>query len=110
MVCVPIEFENEWDYDAGLVQRQSVTFNRDEGPRETSMAALGKLGPAFRSGGTVTAGNASQRSDGAAAVIVMERASAERRGIQPLARFVGFAVAGVRPDIMGIGPVVAIPK
>ena len=107
---VPIDVEYEWVDDAGRVQRQSVTFNRDEGPRETSMEALGKLRPAFQSGGTVTAGNASQRSDGAAAVIVMERASAERRGIQPLARFVGFAVAGVRPDIMGIGPVVAILK
>ncbi|TMF04353.1 MAG: acetyl-CoA C-acyltransferase [Chloroflexi bacterium] len=107
---VPIDVEYEWVDDAGRVQRQSVTFNRDEGPRETSMEALGKLRPAFQSGGTVTAGNASQRSDGAAAVIVMERASAERRGIQPLARFVGFAVAGVRPDIMGIGPIVAIPK
>ena len=107
---VPIDVEYEWVDDAGRVQRQSVTFKRDEGPRETSMEALGKLRPAFQSGGTVTAGNASQRSDGAAAVIVMERASAERRGIQPLARFVGFAVAGVRPDIMGIGPIVAIPK
>jgi acetyl-CoA acyltransferase len=107
---VPIDVAYEWVDDAGRIRRQSVTFKRDEGPRETSMEALGKLRPAFQNGGTVTAGNASQRSDGAAAVVVMERASAERRGIQPLARFVGFAVAGVRPDIMGIGPVVAIPK
>jgi len=107
---VPIDVDYEWVDDAGRIQRQSVTFKRDEGPRETSMEALAKLRPAFQNGGTVTAGNASQRSDGAAAVVVMERASAERRGIQPLARFVGFAVAGVRPDVMGIGPVVAIPK
>ena len=107
---VPIDVAYEWVDDAGRIRRQSVTFKRDEGPRETSMEALGKLRPAFQNEGTVTAGNASQRSDGAAAVVVMERASAERRGIQPLARFVGFAVAGVRPDVMGIGPVVAIPK
>jgi acetyl-CoA acyltransferase len=107
---VPIDVEYEWVDQSGRVQRQRVTFKRDEGPRETSMEALGKLRPAFQNGGTVTAGNSSQRSDAAAAVVVMERASAERRGIQPLARFVGFAVAGVRPDIMGIGPVVAIPK
>jgi acetyl-CoA acyltransferase len=107
---VPIDVEYGWVDQSGRVQRQRVTFKRDEGPRETSMEALGKLRPAFQNGGTVTAGNSSQRSDAAAAVVVMERASAERRGIQPLARFVGFAVAGVRPDIMGIGPVVAIPK
>jgi len=93
---VPIDVEYEWVDDGGRVQHQSVTFKRDEGPRATSMEALGKLKPAFQNGGTVTAGNSSQRSDGAAAVVVMERASAERRGIQPLARFVGFAVAGVR--------------
>jgi acetyl-CoA acyltransferase len=107
---VPIDVDYEWVDDGGNVQRRTVTFKRDEGPRETSMEALSKLRPAFQNGGTVTAGNASQRSDGAAAVVVMERASAERRGIQPLARFVGFAVAGVRPEVMGIGPVVAIPK
>jgi acetyl-CoA acyltransferase len=107
---VPIDVEYGWVDQSGRVQRQRVTVKRDEGPRETSMEALGKLRPAFQNGGTVTAGNSSQRSDAAAAVVVMERASAERRGIQPLARFVGFAVAGVRPDVMGIGPVVAIPK
>lgn len=74
------------------------------------MEALAKLKPAFQQGGTVTAGNASQRSDGAAAVVVMEREEAERRGLEPLARFVGFALGGVPPEIMGIGPAVAIPR
>jgi acetyl-CoA acyltransferase len=64
----------------------------------------------FKQGGTITAGNSSQRSDGAAAVVVMERERAERLGLRPLARFVGFAVAGVAPEVMGIGPTVAIPK
>ena len=74
--------------------------------RSTSATVL----PAFQQGGTVTAGNASQRSDGAAAVVVMERGEAERRGLEPMARFLGFAVGGVRPEGMGIGPSVAIPK
>jgi acetyl-CoA acyltransferase len=71
---------------------------------------LAKLPTVFQQGGTVTAGNSSQRSDGAAAVVVLEREEAERRGLTPLARFVGFAVGGVRPEVMGIGPAVAIPK
>ncbi len=86
-------------------------FKRDEGPRaDTSLEALAKLKPAFREGGTVTAGNSSQMSDGAAAVIIMSRAKAEALGLKPLARFISFAVGGVPPEIMGIGPVVAIPK
>jgi acetyl-CoA acyltransferase len=92
------------------VTREFV-FERDEGPRsDTSMDALGKLKPAFKANGTVTAGNASQMSDGAAAVVVMSEEKARAMGIQPLARFVAFAAAGVRPEIMGIGPVQAIPK
>jgi len=78
--------------------------------RETSLDALAKLKPAFKAGGSVTAGNSSPLSDGAAAVIVMERAKAEQLGLLPLARFVGFAVAGVRPEVMGVGPIKAVPK
>src|SRR5580692_238034 len=86
-------------------------FTKDEGPRaDTSPEALAKLKPVFQSDGTVTAGNSSQTSDGAAAAIVMSDKKAEELGLKPMARFVSFAVAGVPPEIMGIGPVVAIPK
>lgn len=86
-------------------------FSLDEGPRaDTSMEALGRLRPVFRNGGSVTAGNASQMSDGAAATVVMSEAMASRLGAEPLARMVGFAVAGVPPALMGIGPVPAIEK
>src|SRR5881396_2874008 len=86
-------------------------FATDEGPRrDTSMEALQNLKPAFKAEGTVTAGNASQMSDGAGAVIVMSEAKAKDMGLQPLARFVAYATAGVRPEVMGIGPVEAIPK
>lgn len=107
---VPLDVELDWVDEAGEPRRFKTTFQRDEGPRDTSAEALANLKPAFQNGGTVTAGNASQRSDGAAAVVVMERGEAERRGLTPLARFVGFAVGGVRPEVMGIGPTVAIPK
>ena len=91
--------------------RKTFTFKRDEGPRaDTSLPALAKLKPAFKEGGTVTAGTASQMSDGAAAVIVMSRARAESLGLKPLVRFISFAVGGVPPELMGIGPVVAVPK
>ncbi|MCA8962272.1 MAG: acetyl-CoA C-acyltransferase [Planctomycetes bacterium] len=87
------------------------TFDRDEGPRaESSLEALARLRPVFRTGGTVTAGNSSQTSDGAGAVVVASRAVAEELGVRPLATFRGFAVAGVPPEIMGIGPVEAVPK
>ena len=95
---------------AGELQHMETTFGRDEGPRDTSAEKLANLKPAFQQDGTVTAGNSSQRSDGAAAVVVMDREEAERRGLTPLVRFVGFAVGGVRPEVMGIGPTVAIPK
>ena len=89
----------------------SAAFTQDEGPRaDTSLEALAKLKPVFQSDGTVTAGNSSQTSDGAAAAIVMSHKKAEELGLKPMARFVSFAVAGVPPEIMGIGPVVAIPK
>jgi acetyl-CoA acyltransferase len=91
--------------------KRSFTFKRDEGPRaDTSIDALSKLRAVFKEGGTVTAGNSSQMSDGAAGVIVMSRAKAESLGIQPLVRFVGYAVGGVAPELMGIGPTVAVPK
>ena len=88
-----------------------MTFGQDEGPRrDTSVEALGKLRPAFHTAGTVTAGNSSQMSDGAAAVLVTSAALARERGLPPLARFVGFATAGVEPERFGIGPVPAIRK
>ena len=87
------------------------TFDTDEGPRrDTSLEALARLKPAFRAEGTVTAGNASQMSDGAAAVVVMSNEKARSMGLTPLARFVAYATAGVPPEVMGIGPVEAIPK
>ena len=93
------------------VESASAMFTKDEGPRaDTSPEALAKLKPVFQSDGTVTAGNSSQTSDGAAAAIVMSDKKAEELGLKPMARFVSFAVAGVPPEIMGIGPVVAIPK
>ena len=107
---VPLDVELAWVDDNGEVHHDETTFERDEGPRDTSMEKLAKLPTVFQEGGTVTAGNSSQRSDGAAAVVVMEREEAERRGLTPLVRFVGFAVGGVRPEVMGIGPTVAIPK
>jgi len=83
----------------------------DEGPRrDTSPEALAKLKPAFAARGSITAGNSSQTSDGAAAVVLMSEAALTRCNLRPLGRFVGYAVAGVPPDIMGIGPVKAIPK
>jgi acetyl-CoA acyltransferase len=86
-------------------------LERDEGPRaDTSLEALAKLKAVFHASGTVTAGNSSQTSDGAAAAIVMSDTRARELGLKPKARFVSFAVAGVPPEIMGIGPVNAIPK
>jgi acetyl-CoA acyltransferase len=91
--------------------KKNFTVKRDEGPRaDTNMQALSKLRPAFKEGGTVTAGNSSQMSDGAAAVMVMSARRATDLGLEPLARFVSFAVGGVPPELMGIGPVIAIPK
>ena len=91
--------------------RQEVTFTIDEGPRaDTSIDALASLKPAFHVRGTVTAGNSSQMSDGAAAAVVMSAERAQALAIQPLARFVSFATAGYKPEEMGLGPVFAIPK
>jgi acetyl-CoA acyltransferase len=89
----------------------TTLFETDEGPRaDTSMAALAKLKPAFHARGTTTAGNSSQTSDGAAAAIVMSGERARALGVKPMARFLGFAAAGVPAEIMGIGPAYAIPK
>ncbi|UCD98279.1 MAG: acetyl-CoA C-acyltransferase [Chloroflexota bacterium] len=97
--------------NGGKLIKREFTFQRDEGPRaDTSLEALAKLKPAFKEGGTVTAGNSSQMSDGAAGVIVMSRARAEELGLKPLVKFVAYAVGGVAPELMGIGPTVAVPK
>lgn len=110
VVPVPVEIVEPGGNGGGAIRR-SYTVTRDEGPRaDTSVQALAKLKPAFKEGGTVTAGNSSQMSDGAAAVIIMSRAKAEALGLRPLVRFVSFAVGGVPPELMGIGPIVAIPK
>ena len=90
---------------------KTVTFDTDEGPRrDTDLAALGKLKPAFAAEGTVTAGNASQMSDGAAVTVLVSAGRAKELGLRPIARLVAYAVAGVPPELMGIGPVEAIPK
>lgn len=108
---VPVDVAVEYVDEKGRLQCSKTIFARDEGPRrETSLEGLAKLKPVFKVKGTVTAGNSSQRSDGAAAVVVMERGKADELGLEPLARFMGFAVAGCRPEVMGIGPLYSIPK
>jgi acetyl-CoA C-acetyltransferase len=98
------------DKQTGVTRQQSVTLAADEGNRPgTTIEGLSALKP-VREGGTITAGNASQLSDGASACVVMEASLAAKRGLQPLGRYLGMAVAGTRPDEMGIGPVFAIPK
>jgi acetyl-CoA acyltransferase len=108
---VPLEVEVIDAGDKGGLVSRTFIFKRDEGPRaDTSLEALAKLRPAFKEGGTVTAGNSSQMSDGAAGVIVMSSEKAEALGLKPLVRFVAYAVKGVAPELMGIGPIAAIPK
>ena len=95
----------------GTKIENKYVFNVDEGPRrDTTLEALANLKPAFRQGGTVTAGNSSQTSDGAAAVVVMDHERAKAMGLKPLVKMRAFAVAGVPPEMMGIGPIEAIPK
>lgn len=107
----PVEVEEVLPGGKGKMVTSKFTVNRDEGPRlDSSIMSLAKLRPAFKAGGTVTAGNSSQMSDGAAAVVITSRSKAEAIGLKPLARFISFAVAGVQPELMGIGPIVAIPK
>ncbi len=99
------------DLASGEIKHRKKTAENDEGPRaDTTMETLAKLRTVFAAKGSVTAGNASQMSDGAGAVILMSERAMKKYNIQPLARFVSFAVAGVPPEIMGIGPIKAIPK
>jgi len=108
---LPLEFEEVFLDPGGRLMREKVIFDADEHlRRDTTLEALAKLKPAFKQDGTVTPGNASPLSDGAAGVMVMEGETAAKLGMTPLARFVGFNVAGVRPEIMGIGPVEAVPR
>ena len=103
-------FVDEFD-EGGRVRRKEIVFAQDEGPRtDTSVEGLAKLRAVFHVNGTVTAGNSSQMSDGAAACVVMSADKAKELGVTPLARFVSFATAGCLPEEMGIGPVYAIPK
>jgi acetyl-CoA acyltransferase len=108
IVPVPVSFTTP---NGSKPKRQEIIFKTDEGPRaDTSLEALLALKPAFHAKGTVTAGNSSQMSDGAAAAVVMSADRAKQLGIKPLARFVSFATAGYKPEEMGLGPVFAIPK
>ncbi len=107
---VPVEIQEVWVED-GERRTQTFTLDRDEHMRpDTTLEGLAKLKPVFKQNGTVTAGNSSPLSDGAAGVIVMSREKAEALGLKPRLIFRHFAVAGVRPEVMGIGPVEAIPK
>ena len=108
VVAVPVSFTTP---NGSKPKRQELVFKKDEGPRaDTSLEALLSLKPAFHAKGTVTAGNSSQMSDGAAAAVVMSADRAKALGIKPLARYVSFATAGYKPEEMGLGPVFAIPK
>jgi acetyl-CoA acyltransferase len=108
---VPVPVKEKKVTAGGEVEETNFHFDKDEGPRrDTSNEILAKLNPVFKQGGTVTAGNSSQMNDAAAAVVVMSREKAEELGLKPLAKYHGFSVAGVPPEIMGIGPVEAVPK
>jgi acetyl-CoA acyltransferase len=108
---LPMKVEQVYLDAKGKKQKKEYVVDTDEGPRaDTSLEALSKLKPAFAAGGVVTAGNSSQTSDGAAFVVVMSESMVKELGLQPLARLVSCASAGVHPRIMGIGPVAAIPK
>jgi acetyl-CoA acyltransferase len=107
---VPVEVVRYAAGPDGAVVEERFTQRADEGPRVTSVEALAALRPAFKRGGTVTAGNASQTTDGAAMSVVMSADRAKDLGLQPLLRLVSFAVGGVDPGVMGIGPVVAVPR
>ena len=108
---VPITVEQTFINENGKKETKSYVVSKDEGPRAgTSVAALGNLKPVFAADGSVTAGNSSQMSDGAAFVLIMSEAMVKELGVTPIARLVNFASAGVEPRLMGIGPVKAIPK
>ncbi len=103
--------ENVPDLASGRIVARARSFDRDEGPRsDTSSDGLAKLKPVFAAKGSVTAGNSSQTSDGAGAAVVVSERVLRELGLTPLARWVGFAVGGVAPEVMGVGPLVAIPK
>jgi acetyl-CoA acyltransferase len=107
----PVSVELTTPKSNGQTQTNRFEFKVDEGVRhDTSLEALARLRPVFKEGGTVTAGNSSQMSDGASALLVMSLAKAESLGLQPLVRFISYGVGGVPPEIMGIGPVKAVPK
>lgn len=108
---VPVEVVKHFVDENNKAQEKKFLFEMDEGVRKgTTIETLAKLRPAFNVRGSVTAGNASQTSDGAGAVLVMDREVAEAQGLKPIAKFRSFAVGGVAPDVMGIGPIVAVPK
>ncbi len=108
---VPIEIEHTYVDDSGRKATDKYTVTRDEGPRaDTSPEALARLRPVFAEGGSVTAGNSSQMSDGAAFTLVMSEDMVKELGLEPVARLVNYAAVGVEPRIMGIGPIKAIPK
>lgn len=110
IVSVAID-ENYYDANSSSMKKRFFVVDSDEGPRaDTTMDALAKLKPVFAAGGSVTAGNSSQTSDGAAFVMVVSEAFLKRHNLKPIARLVSFATAGVPPRIMGIGPVAAVPK
>ncbi len=108
---IPVPVADSWLDEESVVHQRELLFDTDEGVRfDSTLASLTRLKPVFKAAGTVTAGNSSQTSDGAAAVVIMSERAAAAAGLKPLARFVSFAVAGVPPEIMGIGPVAAVPK
>ena len=108
---VPIDIEEVYVDDNGKKATRTYTVDRDEGPRaDTSLEALAKLRPVFANNGSVTAGNSSQTSDGAAVLLMMTEDIVKKHNLTPIARLVSYATAGVPPKIMGIGPVAAIPK
>lgn len=108
---VPLDLDFVLPSNNGQPRRQEIRFDMDEGVRrDSTLEVLAGLRPVFHAKGQVTAGNSSQTSDGAAAALVMSAVRAKELGLKPMARFVSFAVAGVPPEIMGVGPVVAIPK
>jgi acetyl-CoA C-acetyltransferase len=109
IVPVPVPAHKDKDKEGNEIDVPDTVVDKDDGPRPgTTMEVLGKLKPAFREGGTVTAGNACPLNDGAAAVLVMSDAKAERLGLKPRARIIASTVAAIRPEIMGLGPIPAI--
>lgn len=107
---VPVKIKTVTVNNQGKRVEKATVFDLDDGPRRTTLEKMAELKPVFKLNGTVTAGNASQMSDGAAAVLLMSEKKARDKGLTPLLRYVGFAAAGVPPDLMGIGPMVAVPE